>query len=114
MAGSGDLMRRSTDGVDDPDDFNQPANEGVKEVPACICDLSLSHVGRESLTIERKDKSRKREGEEKETASCEDEPKMRVGVSVAYPDVFTLCNLIAYRSRPTPVLPENTSLPLQP
>jgi hypothetical protein len=50
----------------DGDDFNRPAMDGVKEEPAWNCDLSLSHDGRESLTIAKKDKSRKKEMKRRE------------------------------------------------
>ena len=49
----------------DGDDFNRPAMDGVKEEPAWNCDLSLSHDGRESLTIAKKDKSREKKRKRK-------------------------------------------------
>ena len=52
MAASGNLRRRRTVGVvEDAGDLNRPARVGAKEVPAWSWDLSLSHDGRDSLTM---------------------------------------------------------------
>jgi hypothetical protein len=49
---SDNLRRRKTVGVaEDAEDLNRPARVGAKDVPACNWDLSLSHDGRDSLTM---------------------------------------------------------------
>ena len=67
MTVSGDLRRRRRmDGVvDDAEDLNRPAKEGAKDVPAWNWVLSLSHDGKDSLTMAKKWRRRGkvREGE---------------------------------------------------
>jgi hypothetical protein len=49
---SGNLRRRRAVGVvEDAEDLNRPARVGAKDVPAWSWDLSLSHDGRDSLTM---------------------------------------------------------------